>query len=87
MEPNHEIGRAIGRLEGKLDLVIDNVAFLKTSFETMEKGRLSKLEVVFATLQTEVNLKARNTAFYTGIIASIISSIVSAVVLYALFSK
>ncbi len=45
-----ESTRAIGRLEGKVDLVVSMVAELRNSFEKMEQGRLSTLEVKVANL-------------------------------------
>ena len=80
------VERSIGRIEGKLDSAIvavsqvgGEVKSLRDDFATMEKGRLSRLEVSFASLETTVNLKAKNTAMFWGTIMSIIASIVSAI--------
>lgn len=72
----------IGRLEGKLDSVVSMVGELKGSFETMEKGRLSKLEVQFATLYAELSVTARNSAAVWAVAASVIASIISALSIY-----
>lgn len=45
---DNEYQRALGRVEGKLDLVIDQVTALRGSFETLEAGRLSRLETTVA---------------------------------------
>ena len=81
----------IGRLEGKMDSVLTmisevkgDVTSLRNDFGTMEKGRLTALEVKFATLTTEITTKAKNMAIYVGIAVSIVSSVVSAVVISAI---
>ena len=79
--------RSIGRLEGKVDVVIediklisDNMTALRASFDILEKGRLSNLEVSFASLQAKVQERARNTALiYSGTISFAIS-ILSAII-------
>lgn len=48
MANKDNVERSIGRLEGKVDLVLGQVSQLKTSFELLEAGRLSKLERDFA---------------------------------------
>ena len=76
--------RSIGRLEGKLDLVVTSITGLQSAFDTMEKGRLSRLEVSFNTLQTQVSLKAKSSALWYGLIASASTSVISGVILYLL---
>ena len=73
------VERSIGRLEGKLDSVITIVGSLKEAFDSLEKGRLSKLEVAFATLETQVSLKAQDSAKSSAMIYSIVASIISSV--------
>lgn len=52
------VERSIGRLEGKLDLVIDTMTELKAQFISLEAGRLSKLESTVAGLVVKVGLVA-----------------------------
>lgn len=52
------IDRSIGRLEGKMDLVLDSVTKLQGAFETLEAGRLSKVEQQVAGLIVRVSLLA-----------------------------
>lgn len=80
------VERSIGRLEGKLDSAIlamggirGEVKSLRNDFMHMEKGRLSKLEVGFATLETTVQIKARSSAIIWAIGASIFTSVVSGI--------
>ena len=86
--------RAIGRVEGKLDGVLtlisntqSEVRGLRDDFGTMEKGRLSKLEVMFATLETTVSVKARNSAIWMAAGISILTSVSAAIVIYLLIGK
>ena len=88
MPPNN-VERSIGRLEGKIDgMVMDiqnvnqSMTNLKSSFDVLEQGRLSGLEVRFATLQAEVSLKAKNTAMWASSIVAGAISIISGAVLF-----
>ena len=82
-----DVERSIGRLEGKLDTVVTIVTDLKAQFDVLEKGRLSGLEVSFATLNAEVGTRAKNTALWTGAIVSICVSIASGIIIYILNLK
>lgn len=73
------VERSLGRVEGKLDSLIVAVGSLQGAFDALEKGRLSVLEVKFATLNTEVAATARNKAALWAVGASIISSFVAAI--------
>lgn len=55
------VERSIGRLEGKIDLIVNQVSGLRAEFMTLEAGRLSKLERDFA------NLIGRLTAIMAGV--------------------
>ena len=77
-----DLERAIGRVEGKLDLVVTSISELKNAFDTMEKGRLSRLEVLFATLETQISVKARSTAMWTSAALSILTSVAAGVIIY-----
>lgn len=81
---NQEIYLKLGAVEGKMDLVVSSIAALKESFDQMEKGRLSRLEVAFATLDTEVGTKAKNSAMWYSASMSVLGSVVSGVILYLL---
>lgn len=76
------VERAIGRLEGKLDSVIKLVGDLGASFDAMEKGRLSRLEVQFATLNTEVEAKAKLSSIWYAALMSIFSAVISGTILF-----
>lgn len=83
------VGRSIGRIEGKLDAAIasignvaSEVKSLRDDFSTMEKGRLSRLEVAFATLETTASLKAKNSAVIWSALISVSTSIVSAIIVF-----
>jgi len=75
-----DISRAIGRLEGKVDLMVTSISNLASSFESLEKGRLSRLEIAFAELNTSVKDKARVTAIWTAGIMTIVTSIIILVI-------
>lgn len=76
-----ELNRALGRVEGKLDSAISIIGDLRAAFDQLEKRRLSRLEVQFATFSTEVATKARNWAALWAIAASVIASVVSAIII------
>ena len=54
----NSVERSIGRLEGKIDLVIQEVSGLKVSFNTLEEGRVSTLERNFANLTGKLSMIA-----------------------------
>ena len=60
--------RALGRLEGKMDSMVASVNALAASFESLEKGRLSRLEIAFATLKGETTAESTSTARWTSAI-------------------
>lgn len=53
-----DIAMSIGRLEGKMDLVVSDMGALKGAFQTLEAGRLSRLETKVAELVVKVGLIA-----------------------------
>lgn len=63
---NNTQERSIGRLEGKIDLVIQEVKELNRAFRALEDGRVSTLERNFANLSGKL-----------AIISAIVSFIVS----------
>lgn len=90
MEQEHNsLERSLGRVEGQLNSLVAvvntlsaNITSLSNDFATMEKGRLTALEVKFATLSTEIELKAKNSGMVSGAIISVIVSVASAFILY-----
>ncbi len=52
------VERALGRVEGKIDLVVKDTSELKTAFATLEAGRLSRLETIVAGLVAKVSIIA-----------------------------
>ena len=76
--------RALGRLEGKMDAMVSSVNALASSFESLEKGRLSRLEIKVAEIVTETGSKSRNVALWVSSIVVIVGGIVSNIVAYYL---
>lgn len=88
------VERSIGVLIGKIDGVQiavqsmgGEVKSLRDDFASMEKGRLSRLEVSFATLDTEVQIRSKANSMWYAAIMSCLTSIISGVVLYFLLNK
>ncbi len=75
-EETASLDRSLGRLEGKMDLMCTSVNNLAASFENLEKGRLSRLEISFAELNTNVKDKSRVTAFWVAGFMTIATTIV-----------
>lgn len=87
MEPQDIVYR-LGEVGGKLDSAINAIGIvgseiksLRDDFQTMEKGRLSRLEVTFATLETTVSLRAKNSAIVWAAGMSVVTSVVTAVLI------
>jgi len=81
----------LGEISGKLDStgaavisVGNEVKSLRDDFNTMEKGRLTRLEVSFKSLETQVETRAKSSGFWYAIFASASASVISGIVLYAL---
>ena len=81
--------RDLGKLEGKMDGLIvsmgeltKEVAALRGDFGSLEKGRLSTLEVAFARFEAEVSTKARTTGVWWGLAGSVFTSVTAAILLY-----
>lgn len=81
------IERSIGRLEGKMDNVVSEITALRVSFDNLEKGRFSKLEIAFAELHTNVKSSARIAALWTSGIVAITVSVIVAVMIKILNLK
>jgi hypothetical protein len=54
--PKYNLERSLGRVEGKLDLVINQLTKLSGAFDQLEKGRLSTIEKEFAQLKSSYEL-------------------------------
>lgn len=74
--PNIE--RSLGRVEGKLDLLVKSVSDLSSAFQNLEAGRLSRLEVKVNTLDVQTREKAKNTALFWAFISSLTVSAIAA---------
>jgi hypothetical protein len=79
---DNQFARALGNLEGKMDSMIITMERMANAFDSLEKGRLSRLEVLYATLSTEVAEKAKHTAGWTSTFISVAISVASAIIIY-----
>lgn len=84
MSKENNLERSIGKLEGKMDAMIATMERLASSFDNLEKGRLSTLEINVAKMQTEVSEKSRSTALWTAGTVSIIVGVAVAIVIKVL---
>ena len=82
MENMEQLQRSLGQLEGKMDSMISTMERMANSFDSLEKGRLSRLEVLYATLSTEVAEKAKHTAGWTSAFISVAISAASMIIAY-----
>lgn len=78
--PEDELQRSIGKLEGKMDLMVSSMQELTAAFANLEKGRLSTLEINFAKMQTELADKSRAVAFQTSMITALVVGIAVTVI-------
>lgn len=81
------INLLIGKMDGKLDMVIETMNQLSASFANLEKGRLSTLEINFAKLLTEVNQRtdsgiqrAKATAVWFSLVIGGIISVLGGII-------
>ena len=84
----YEVQRSLGRIEGGLieiksdiKLMREDHAGLRSEFQTLEAGRLTKLESQFAMSQTEMHSKSKNIALWWSLITAITVSVVSAILI------
>ena len=91
MENQFEVQRSLGRIEGgvseikhSIGLMRTDHALLRSEFNKLEAGRLTRLESDFAIHQAELHIKSRQTAILFSAITSIIISIVTAAIIYYL---
>ena len=89
-----EISRAIGKLEGKMDLMVSAMQDLTGQFANLEKGRLSTLEINFAklisevgTMEEEAKTRIGTRAIFISAITGGIISIISSLVIFFLIGK
>jgi len=78
----------IGRLEGKMEGLVEamqkfagEMAAMRLSFENLEKGRLSRLEIAFA----ESIAKRKADAVWIGVLSGGVVSIIVALILHYVF--
>ena len=86
-----ELSRVLGRIEGSLTeikndikLIRDDHKGLRSEFQTLEAGRLTRLESQFAVQQAEMGIKAKNVAMVWSAITAIFVSVISAIIIYFL---
>ena len=91
MENQFEVQRSLGRIEGGVVEIKNDIALLRTDhallreeFNKLEAGRLTKLESAFAVAETKNHIKAKNTAMIFSSIIAVVISIVTAVILHFL---
>lgn len=89
MENQYEVQRSLGRIEGGIIEIKSDVALMRTDhallrseFNKLEAGRLTKLESAFAASQAEINAKARNIATWTSATISIGVAVLTAIILH-----
>jgi len=88
MENEYEVQRSLGRIEGSiielksdLRLFRDDFTGLRTEFNQLEAGRLTKLESAFAVSQAQIHTKARSIAMWTGGLISVVVSVITALII------
>jgi hypothetical protein len=89
-DDSQNLERSIGRLEGKIDGLAIGMGSLKADVVSLSNdfsGRLSRLEISFATLSTEVSVKAQSKAIWISAGMSFIVSVVSAMVIYLIIHQ
>ena len=84
-----ELSRGIGRIEGSLveikndiKLMREDHARLRSEFQTLEAGRLTRLESAFALSEAAIHTKSKNTAIIWSAIVSIITAIITAFIIH-----
>ena len=88
MENNYEVQRSLGRIEGNIGQIMtdiklmrDDHAGLRSEFQKLEAGRLTRPETQFATTQAIMHTKAKNIALIYSAFTAIIVSIATALIL------
>mgnify|MGYP001597478678 FL=1 len=76
MEPN-EMTYKLGEISGKLDLVIGDVAEIKVAFNSLEAGRLSRLERDFANLSGRISIIAALASLAGSVMVSLLINFTS----------
>lgn len=79
--------RALGRLEGKMDSMVSSVQALSASFESLEKGRLSRLEIRVAEIVTETGQRTRNTASWVAALVALLVAVIPQIIFYYITHK
>ena len=88
------IQRDLGRLEGKLDLILTSMADmkkatenLKQSFDSLEAGRLSSLEKSFVTLEAQTTERLKTSKAWHQALISVATFIIGYLILWFLKVK
>ncbi len=87
----YEVQRSLGRIEGSLieiknemKAIRENAAGLRTEFQTLEAGRLTRLESAFATFQGESLVKAKYSAVWVAALVGVAVAVGSQIVTHYL---
>ena len=67
--------------------MVSSVNALASSFESLEKGRLSRLEIKVAEMITTTNNKAKNTSIWVSFFVALIVGVTPQIVIYLLTKK
>ena len=88
LEHEFEVQRSLGRIEGGITEIKSDIGLMRTDhallrkeFQTLEAGRLTKLESAFALSEAETHRHAKNTAMIWSSGMAIAVSIVTAVII------
>ena len=83
-----ELSRVLGRIEGAvteiksdIKLIRTDHAGLRSEFQVLEAGRLTRLESAFAVSEAKFHAKAKSTAILYASVLGIISSVVTAIII------
>lgn len=89
MNEELEVQRSLGRIEGgiseiktELSLLRADHAGLRSEFNKLEAGRLTRLESAFATSEAVSHTKAKNTAMLYSTVTGVVVSILTATIIH-----
>lgn len=88
MENQFEVQRSLGRIEGGIGEIKTEIALMRTDhaglrseFNKLEAGRLTRLESAFAISEADGHTKARQIALWFSSITAIIISVATAFII------
>ncbi len=87
MEQEYEVQRSLGRIEGGISELKNDLSLLRTDhaglraeFNKLEAGRLTRLESDFATSQVVSHNKAKNTAMWVSTVIGIAIAVIAQII-------